>query len=172
MGNPNELKDLIEHGVMLILLSSLVTIIYLSIDRFSNFKFVAGQLEKFVNKTELEIELNKKMTMIYSISSNAVYIGLLGTVLGVMITLSQIGVANQSGLIAALSLPLMSTAASLVVAIIGTFFFNALQNEIEVVCMKWDIAHGYASQTKFKSIVKDKTSEEEEEVFNGSEDQI
>ncbi|ADR35282.1 MotA/TolQ/ExbB proton channel (plasmid) [Sulfuricurvum kujiense DSM 16994] len=171
MANPNEIKALIEYGVMTILLASLGAIIYLSIDRFSNFRFIVGQLMKFGNKTELEIELNRKMTLIYSISSNAVYIGLLGTVLGVMVTLSQIGSANQSGLIAALSLPLISTAASLVVAIIGTFFFNALQNEIDVVRMKWDVVHGHAAQTKVGLICKDKLVENEE-VLDGSEDQI
>lgn len=148
--NPAEIKTMIEVGVMSILALSLSSIVYFSIDRFSNFKFISGQLSKFQNKTELEIELNKKMTIIYSISSNAVYIGLLGTVMGIIVTLSQIGDSNQSGIIASLSLPLVSTAASLVVAIIGTFFYNALDAKIETVKMLWDIEHGHAAQTRIK----------------------
>lgn len=167
--NPAELKHIIEFGVMSILALSLISIVYFSIDRFSAFKFISGQLSKFSNKTELEIELNKKMTIIYSISSNAVYIGLLGTVLGIIVTLSQIGASDQSGIIASLSLPLISTAASLVVAIIGTFFYNALQARIEIVGMLWDIEHGHAAQSKIKKRVPAKIEKAE---TDGYEDEI
>lgn len=141
-------QTLIEHSVLSVLAIAMIALLYLSVDRFSNFKFVSGQLEKFKNKTELELELNKKMMLIYSISSNAVYIGLLGTVLGVMLTLSQIGSADQAGIIAALSLPLMSTAVSIVVAIVGTFLYNSLLGEIENVKMRWDICHGHSAQSR------------------------
>lgn len=152
MFDPSGMKEIIETGVMGILAVSLISIVYFSIDRFSAFKFITGQLAKFKNKTELEIELNKKMTVIYSVSSNAVYIGLLGTVLGIIVTLGQIGDGNQAGIIASLSLPLISTAASLVVAIIGTFFYNALNAEIETVKMRWDIEHGHAAEAKNKKL--------------------
>lgn len=171
--NPTELKTIIEFGVMSILALSLSSIVYFSIDRFSAFKFISGQLSKFKNKTELEIELNKKMTIIYSVSSNAVYIGLLGTVLGIIVTLSQIGASDQAGIIASLSLPLISTAASLVVAIIGTFFYNALVARIETVGMLWDIEHGHAAEAKVKKRVPVKSEEIIEEVEqDGYEDEI
>lgn len=143
---PVEFKQIIEVSIMALLGTSLVLIIYLSINRFSNFKFISGQLPKFKNKTELEIELNKGMMLIYSISSNAVYIGLLGTVLGIIVTLGEISGGRQSEIFSSLSLPLLSTAASLVVAIIGTFFYNALSAECETVKLKWDIEHGHSAQ--------------------------
>jgi biopolymer transport protein ExbB len=137
-----DIKTTIEITVMAILAISLLTIIYLSINRFSAFSFVEEHLDRFSNRTELEIELNKKMTVLYSVASNAVYIGLFGTVLGVIVTLNQIGASNQKEIIASLSLPLISTAASIIVAIIGTFLYNALIDKIDTVCKKWDIHNG------------------------------
>lgn len=169
-------QTIVETAIMSVLAISLLSIVFLSIGRFSNFKFVAGQLGHFPNRTALELELGKRMTLIYSISSNAVYIGLLGTVLGVMITLSQIKEGSTStGLIAALSLPLISTAASLVVAIIGTFIFNALNDEIERVKMLWDIQHGHSAQTRSTPTQPQSPVEEiqhNEESINGDEEVI
>jgi len=58
--------------------------------------------------------------------------------------LGQIGTGNQKELIASLSLPLISTAVSIVVAVIGTFLYNALIDRIDTVCKKWDIHHGHS----------------------------
>jgi biopolymer transport protein ExbB len=134
----------IEFSVLSILAISLLAMVYLTINRYSAFAFVESQLDRFPNKTELEIELNKKMTMIYSIASNAVYIGLFGTVLGIIYTLAQINTGNQKELISSLSMPLISTAVSIVVAVVGTFLYNALVDRIEVVSKKWDIHHGHS----------------------------
>lgn len=149
-----DLKTSIELGVMLTLASALLFLLFLSTERFSAFNLVKSQLARFKNKTELEIELEKNMTMIYTISSNAVYIGLLGTVLGVMVTLGEVGKSDQSHLIAALSLPLISTAASLVVAIIGTFLFNVLNARISEVQKLWDIEHGHAAESIKRKILR------------------
>jgi biopolymer transport protein ExbB len=145
-----EMKDLIEYGVGGVLSASLGTLVVLSIGRRSALKLVEGQLSRFRNKTELELELKKSMTMIYSITSNSVYFGLLGTVLGMIVVLTQVGSADMSGLIASLAFPLLSTAAALVVAIIGTFLFYSLNDEIDTVEKKWDIAHGHAAESKEK----------------------
>lgn len=140
--NLEQIKFTIEAGIMLILALSMITIIYLAINRSGAIAMLRSQMQSFKNKTELEIELNKKMTFLFSIVSNAVYIGLFGTVLGVMITLSAIEQVEQKQLIASLSLPLLSTAVSIVVAIIGTFVFNSVNARIEETLKMWDIAHG------------------------------
>jgi biopolymer transport protein ExbB/TolQ len=59
-------------------------------------------------------------------------------------------------------LPLISTAASLVVAIIGTFFYNALSANIETVKMLWDIEHGHAAHAKKKTSTQTKSIELED----------
>lgn len=135
-------KFAIESGILAILGLTLLTIIYLSISRNSSINMLVSKIGNFKNRTELEIELNKQMTLLYSIVSNAVYIGLFGTVLGVMVTLSAIEQVNQKALISSLSLPLLSTAVSIVVAIIGTFIYNSVASKIEKSLKLWDIEHG------------------------------
>ncbi len=137
-----QIKFAIEAGIMITLAISMVTIIYLAINRSGAISMLRSQLQSFKNKTELEIELNKKITFLFSIVSNAVYIGLFGTVLGVMVTLSAIEQVEQKALISSLSLPLLSTAVSIIVAIIGTFIFNSVNAKIDETLKMWDIAHG------------------------------
>jgi len=141
--NANTIKLYIEIGVMSLLALSIVTILYLMISKNSSIGMLKSQIKGFVNKTELEIELEKKMSFFYSLVSNAVYIGLFGTTMGVMVTLMNISGDNQKEIISSLSLPLMSTAVSIVVAIIGTFCFNFTNAKIEETLKYWDIYHGY-----------------------------
>jgi len=141
--NIESIKLYVEIGVMSILTLSLITIVYLLVSKNSSIGMLKSQIKSFTNKTELEIELEKKMSFFYSLVSNAVYIGLFGTTLGVMISLMNITSANQKALISSLSLPLLSTATSIVVAIIGTFCFNFVNAKIEQTLKYWDISHGY-----------------------------
>ena len=133
----------IEICVMTILVTAMIVIIFLLINKKSSISMLRTQIGGFKNKTELDIELNKKMSFFYSLTSNAVYIGLLGTTLGVMIALMGIDDTDKSGLIKTLSLPLLSTAVSIIVAIIGTFCFNHISALIEETLKYWDIHHGY-----------------------------
>lgn len=165
-----EVKDMIEYGVGGILTASLATLVFLAIGRKSAFKLIEGQLNRFKNKTELELELKKSMTMIYTLSSNSVYFGLLGTVLGMIAVLGEVGTANTSGLIASLSFPLLSTAGALVVAIIGTFLFYSLNDDIDTVEKKWDIEHGHAAESKEKPLRREATITKKSEV--GDDDGI
>lgn len=137
-----QIKSIIELGIMLTLALAMITIVYLAINRNGAISMLRSQLASFKNKTELEIELNKKMTFLFSIVSNAVYIGLFGTVLGVMVTLSAIEQIEHKALIASLSLPLLSTAVSIVVAIVGTFIFNSVVASVDETLKLWDIKHG------------------------------
>jgi len=137
-----KIKDIVEFGVLSVLAVALLVLIYLYINRKAAFRFALSQLQRFENKTELEIELNKKMSFIYSLASNAVYIGLLGTVIGIMITLQSIDFESKKEMIASLAIPLISTAASIIVAIIGNFIYNALAADIETILRYWDVKNG------------------------------
>ncbi len=136
------IKDIVEFGVLSVLAVALLVLIYLYINRKAAFRFALSQLQRFDNKTELEIELHKKMSVIYSLASNAVYIGLLGTVIGIMITLQSIDFESKKEMIASLAIPLISTAASIIVAIIGNFIYNALAADIETILRYWDVKNG------------------------------
>jgi hypothetical protein len=142
--NTEQIKMYMEIAIMAILAISMFTIIYLTISKYSSISTLKSQIKGFINKTELEIELNKKMSFFYSLVSNAVYIGLFGTTVGVMISLMSIGNnADQGALIKSLSLPLISTATSIVVAVVGTFCFNGVNAKIDETLKSWDIHHGY-----------------------------
>lgn len=159
-----DLQNVIEIGVGGVLTVSFATLVFLAIGRKSAFKLIEGQLGRFKNKTELQIELKKSMTMIYIITSISVYFGLLGTVLGLVAVLSQINnTSEMGGLIAALAFPLLSTAASLVVAIVGSILYYILSDDIDTVEMKWDIHHGHAAQSKGKK--RASYVEDEQDVF-------
>jgi len=145
--NPEDIKIAIEVLVMSLLALSLITILYLLINKNSSISMLKSQMESFKNKTELEIQLEKKMSFFHSLVSNAVYIGLFGTTMGVMVTLLNISGDNQKELISSLSLPLLSTAVSIVVAIIGTFCFNSVNAKIEETLKYWDICHGYSKKS-------------------------
>jgi biopolymer transport protein ExbB len=93
----------------------------------------------------LEIEITRKLGIIASIGSNAPYIGLLGTVLGIMFTFYSIGVEgylNATGIMVGLALALKATAIGLVVAIPSIVFYNTLLRRVKVILLKWDDLHG------------------------------
>jgi biopolymer transport protein ExbB len=93
----------------------------------------------------LEIMITSKLGIIASIGSNAPYIGLLGTVLGVMLTFYTIGTegyVNATRIMVGLALALKATAVGLVVAIPSIVFYNALLRRVKVILLQWDDLHG------------------------------
>jgi biopolymer transport protein ExbB len=80
-----------------------------------------------------------------SIGSNAPYIGLLGTVLGIMLTFYTVGVegyVDATRIMVGLALALKATAIGLVVAIPSIVFYNILLRRVKVILLEWDDLHG------------------------------
>jgi biopolymer transport protein ExbB len=97
------------------------------------------------NKKGLEIVLTKRLAIVATIGSNAPYIGLLGTVLGIMLTFYTIGVAgyiDATKIMVGLALALKATAVGLCVAIPTVVFYNALLRKVKVTLLEWDVRHG------------------------------
>ena len=97
------------------------------------------------NRKGLEIVLTKRLAIVATIGSNAPYIGLLGTVLGIMLTFYTIGVAgyiDATKIMVGLALALKATAVGLCVAIPTVVFYNALLRKIKVTLLEWDVRHG------------------------------
>lgn len=91
----------------------------------------------------LNVALSKNLTAIASIASNAPYVGLLGTVLGILITFYQMGTAGNidaSTMMVGLAMALKATAAGLLVAIPSTIFYNGLMRRSEVLAAHWKAA--------------------------------
>lgn len=98
------------------------------------------QVQQFDHIETLKIDLTRNLTTISSIGSNAPYVGLLGTVLGILITfysMGQGGKIDVNGIMLGLALALKATAAGLLVAIPTILFYNALLRKVEVQVARW-----------------------------------
>lgn len=90
---------------------------------------------------ELEIDLTHNLTTISTIGSNAPYVGLLGTVIGILLTFYELG--NSGGEIDAasimvhLSLALKATAVGILVAIPAMMCYNGFGRKVEQNKLKW-----------------------------------
>ncbi len=137
------LKAVVDYGIIgfLILLSMIA--IGIAIERFHAYRRI--KLEAFPDQKSLELELTKKIHLIATIGSNAPYIGLLGTVLGIMLTfymIGQEGFMDTGKIMVGLALALKATAIGLLVAIPSVSLYNFLLRKVKVLLMNWEIEHG------------------------------
>lgn len=137
------LKSAIDYGVIGILLVMSVVAVGVALERRKFYSSV--DISRFGDKKELELELTRKLHIIATIGSNAPYIGLLGTVLGIMLTFStmgQQGFMDASKIMTGLALALKVTAVGLVVAIPAVTCYNVLVRQAKEKMLSWEIAHG------------------------------
>ena len=86
-------------------------------------------------------DLEKFLPVLATISSNAPFIGLLGTVLGIMKAfndLAQTTDAGQQTVMAGISIALVATAAGLFVAIPASIFYNYFTRKVKAVLTSVD----------------------------------
>lgn len=132
------LKEYLDYFVFGVLGFMSFIMIWFSIERFLFFRQV--KVEDYAHQESLNIALTKHLTTIASIGSNAPYIGLLGTVLGILITfydLGQGGAIEPNKIMLGLALALKATAMGLVVAIPAILFYNGLMRKVEVLTALW-----------------------------------
>ncbi len=99
-------------------------------------------IETYRTKEALEIDLTRHLSIISSFGANAPYIGLLGTVFGIILTfyiMGQTGTLEAKSIMTSLALALKATAMGLGVAIPAIFFHTHLVRKIEVCLARWDI---------------------------------
>lgn len=137
------LKELIDYGIIgLLLLLSFFTVA-IAIERWSFYRNV--DVERFKTKQELEMELTKGLTLIASVASNAPYIGLLGTVFGIMLTfytIGQEGFVDTKKVMVGLALALKATAVGLLVAIPSSVLYNLLLKKVKNLLLLWEVKNG------------------------------
>jgi biopolymer transport protein ExbB len=138
----NELHNIVDYGVLGLLLLLSITAIALALERFLVYRAV--RIETFADRRELELHLTHKLHLIATIGANAPYIGLLGTVLGIMLTFYDIGTAgfDTTKIMQGLALALKATALGLLVAIPAVTLYNLLLRKCKVLLMQWDIRDG------------------------------
>ena len=132
------LKANLDFGVMGLLgLMSFLMIAFV-IERYLYFARV--DLQSFDDIQDLDLALTRRLTAIATIGANAPYVGLLGTVLGILLAFYEIGQSeaiDASRMMIGLALALKATALGLVVAIPSLVFYNALLRRAEVLKARW-----------------------------------
>jgi biopolymer transport protein ExbB len=134
-------ENALDYGIMGILLLMSVVTFWLFIERQMFYKTV--RLDDYENKDALELDLSDNLATISAIGANAPYVGLLGTVIGIMLTfysLGDIGAVDAKKIMMGLALALKATALGLVVAIPAISFYTILLRKMEKIVVKFDIA--------------------------------
>jgi biopolymer transport protein ExbB len=137
------LHGLIDYGVIGILLLLSVAVVGIGIERWAFYRSL--DLVRVPDKQHLEIALTRKLFVIASVASNAPYLGLLGTVFGIMLTFYNMGQdanIDAGHIMTGLALALKATAAGLVVALVAVTIYNTLLRKVKVLTLEWEIANG------------------------------
>ncbi len=136
------LKEVVDYGIIGLLLLLSVIAVAIAVERYLVMKRI--RIEDYAEKKSLELELTKKLHLIATIGSNAPYIGLLGTVFGIMLTfysMGQTGFMDSTKIMLGLALALKATAVGLLVAIPSVAVYNMLLRQVRVLIMQWEISN-------------------------------
>jgi biopolymer transport protein ExbB len=138
------LKHLVDYGIIWLLIGLSVVSFAVFVERLLFMKKV--HIDDYAgDRRAFEIEITKRLSLIATIGSNAPYLGLLGTVLGIMLTFYTIGVegyVDASKIMVGLALALKATAVGLLVAIPSIAFYNYLVRKVRVLLLEWDSRNG------------------------------
>jgi biopolymer transport protein ExbB len=137
------IKYVIDYGIIGLLIFMSLAAFGIAIERYLFFR--AMKVLDYADRKSLEIALTERLHLIASIGSNAPYIGLLGTVLGIMFTfysMGRNGFMDTGKIMIGLALALKVTAVGLLVAIPAVFIYNLLLRKVKVILMQWDIEDG------------------------------
>jgi biopolymer transport protein ExbB len=103
------------------------------------------ETQSFANLQMLELALTKRLVIIGTVAANAPYIGLLGTVLGIMLTFHTMGTSGTMAvatIMVGLSLALKATAMGLLVAIPCVVLNNVLRRRVAELLTVYKVQHG------------------------------
>jgi biopolymer transport protein ExbB len=140
------MKEVVDYGVIGLLLILSVWAIAVAVERWQFYRRV--DLAQYPNQQLFEIALTKRLVIIGTVAANAPYIGLLGTVLGIMLTFHTIGVSKTiavSSIMVGLSLALKATAVGLLVAIPCVVMNNVLRRRVVELITLYKVQHQHGS---------------------------
>jgi len=132
----NMLGHMVDYGIIGLLIVLSIVAIAVAIERYRFYKNT--DVESYQTSQELESALTGRLHIVATIGSNAPYIGLLGTVLGIMQTFYSMGTGgttNVNDIMAGLALALKATAAGLLVAIPSIVLYNLLHRKVNVLML-------------------------------------
>ncbi len=128
------LKETIDYVIFGILGIMGFIALWLTIERMIFFSKI--NLGDYKTQESFDDSITKNLTTLYIIYSNAPYVGLLGTVIGIMITFYDMGMSGSidtKEIMTGLSLALKATALGLAVAIPTLIAYNALYRKITLL---------------------------------------
>ncbi len=137
------LRAAVDYGIIGVLATMSIIAVAIAVERHLVYKHI--RIDDFSDKKSLELNLTGRLHIIATIGSNAPYIGLLGTVLGIMLTfytMGKEGFMDTSKIMVGLALALKATAVGLLVAIPSVTFYNFLLRKAKVLMMQWEMKNG------------------------------
>lgn len=132
------IKEYIDLSIFAILGIMAFIALWCVIERLLFFRKI--NLDNYKSQEEFEDSLSENLTTLYIIYSNAPYVGLLGTVIGIMITFYDMSLAGNidvKSVVSGLSLALKATALGLFVAIPTLIAYNALLRKVNLIANKY-----------------------------------
>jgi biopolymer transport protein ExbB len=130
----------VDYGVMGILILMSVTTLWLFIERIIFYKGV--RLDDYNHRDVLEMDLTNNIGVISAIGANAPYVGLLGTVLGIMLTfytMGDAGAVDAKKIMMGLALALKATAMGLIVAMPAIIAYTIVLRKVEKILTTFDV---------------------------------
>ncbi|MFK5938523.1 MAG: TonB-system energizer ExbB [Sulfurimonas sp.] len=133
-------ENALNYGVMGVLVLMSVVTLWLFIERMMFYKSV--RTDDYEYRDNLELDLTDNIGVISAIGSNAPYVGLLGTVTGIMITfytMGDVGAVDAKQIMVGLALALKATAMGLVVAMPAIITYTIVLRKVERILTKFDV---------------------------------
>lgn len=145
---PKGMRGLVSNGVDVgifgVLLLASIWAVAVAGERWLFFRRVDVGL--YPSGPALETELTRRMTVIGTVAANAPYVGLLGTVLGIMMTFHKMGTEKSAmdvhSIMIGLSTALKATAIGLMVAIPCVVLNNVLRRRIRELVTAYEVRRG------------------------------
>lgn len=135
------LTSVVDYGVLGLLAFASILVVAIAIERVLFYR--AFDPAAYASPQELELALSERLVLVSTVAANAPYVGLLGTVLGIMLTFYNLSFdanADVTKIMSGLALALKATAAGLVVALISVIAYNLLQRRAKVLRLLWEMA--------------------------------
>ncbi|MEO8338085.1 MAG: TonB-system energizer ExbB [Nitrospirota bacterium] len=137
------LEYVVNYGVIGLLVALSLWALAVAVERWLFYRRVT--LNQFDNIQSMEIALTRRLVVIGTVAANAPYIGLLGTVLGIMLTFHTMGTSGTMAvgtIMVGLSLALKATAVGLFVAIPCVVLNNTLRRRVSELLTLYKVQHG------------------------------
>lgn len=134
---------MVEFAVFAILLALSTAAVAIALERMRFYRRIDARA--YSSRARLESDLTRRLNLISTVASNSPYIGLLGTVLGIMLTFETLGATGEmdvKSIMTGLALALKATAAGITVAIPCVAMNNVLRRRVRERLTDFDEAHG------------------------------